>query len=74
MQAIELLQAQFGASVKLQERRPNILQVFAPLYHEDGDMMDIYLDMPRDVDLSTMPEVLLFQPFSQVTYAISLLI
>ena len=52
MKAIELLQCQFGDFVRLEEKRPNIQQVFAPLYHEDGDMMDIFLDLPKDADLS----------------------
>ena len=52
MKAIELLQSQFGRFVQLQEKRPNIQQIFAPLYHEDGDMMDIFLDLPKDVDLT----------------------
>lgn len=40
MKAIELLKAQFGDFVRLEEKRPNIQQVFAPLYHEDGDMAE----------------------------------
>lgn len=52
MKAIELLRAQFGDFVRLEEKRPNIQQVFAPLYHEDGDMMDVFLDLPKDADLS----------------------
>ncbi len=28
------------------ERRPGVLQVLAPLFHEDGDMVDIFLDEP----------------------------
>jgi len=51
MKAIELLRVQFGDLVRLEEKRPNIQQVFAPLYHEDGDMMDIFLDLPNDADL-----------------------
>ena len=51
MKAIDLLRAQFGDFVRLEEKRPNIQQVFAPLYHEDGDMMDIFLDLPKDADL-----------------------
>jgi hypothetical protein len=51
MKAIELLRDQFGDFVRLEERRPNIQQLFAPLYHEDGDMMDIFLDLPKDADL-----------------------
>lgn len=52
MKAIELLRAQFGDFVRLEEKRPNIQQVVAPLYHEDGDMMDVFLDLPKDADLS----------------------
>lgn len=52
MKAIELLRGQFGDFVRLEEKRPNIQQVFAPLYHEDGDMMDVFLDLPKDADLS----------------------
>ncbi len=51
MKAIEFLQAQFGKFVRLEEKRPNIQQVFVPLYHEDGDMMDLFLDLPKDADL-----------------------
>jgi len=29
--------------VKLNEKRPGIFQLFAPLYHADGDMMEIFL-------------------------------
>ena len=52
MKAIELLQAQFGRFVLLKEKRPNVQQIVAPLYHEDGDMMDIFLDLPKDADLA----------------------
>lgn len=52
MKAIDLLRAQFGNFVRMEEKRPNIQQVFAPLYHEDGDMMDIFLDLPKEHDLS----------------------
>jgi len=52
MKAIELLRAQFGDFVRLEERRPNIQQIYAPLYHEDGDMVDVFLDMPKDAILS----------------------
>jgi len=52
MKAIELLRSQFGEFVRLEEKRPNIQQVYAPLYHEDGDMMDVFLDLPKDADLS----------------------
>jgi len=51
MKAIELLRDQFGGFVRLKEKRPNIQQIFAPLYHEDGDMMDLFLDLPKNADL-----------------------
>ena len=37
------LLSDFHRRIKLRERRPGIYQVFLPLYHDDGDMMDIYL-------------------------------
>lgn len=57
MKAIELLQRQFGEFVRLEEKRPNIQQIFAPLYHEDGDMMDVFLDLPKDADLSSESQI-----------------
>ena len=51
MKAIEILRAQFGDFVRLEEKRPNIQQVYAPLYHEDGDMIDMFLDLPKDASL-----------------------
>lgn len=40
----EILSKQFNASVRLEERRPGIMQLFAPLFHEDGDMVEIFLE------------------------------
>ncbi len=34
---------QFNNFFDLKEKRENVLQVYAPLYHADGDMMDIFL-------------------------------
>ena len=45
---LELLRSQFNNRVRLKEKRPNILQLVAPFYHEDGDMMDIFLEIPKD--------------------------
>lgn len=44
----ESLAQQFHSNVKLVEKRPNIYQVYAPWYHEDGDMLDIYVEDGRD--------------------------
>lgn len=52
MKAIDLLRNQFGELVRLEEKRPNIQQIYAPLYHEDGDMIEVFLDLPKDADLS----------------------
>ena len=41
---VELLREQFGAHVTLREKRPGVTQLIVPLFHEDGDMMDIFLD------------------------------
>lgn len=40
----DLLRSQFHENVKLKEKRPRIFQVYAPFYHEDGDMLDIYIE------------------------------
>lgn len=42
-QITETLGAQFNGNVRLVEKRPGVLQIYAPLYHEDGDMLDIFV-------------------------------
>ena len=44
MNYIELLKEQFNHQIAVRERRPGIYQLIAPLYHEDGDMVDIFLE------------------------------
>ncbi len=46
MTGLELLKQQFNGHVAFRERRPGVIQVLAPLFHEDGDMVDIFLDEP----------------------------
>jgi hypothetical protein len=46
MSILDQLRDQFNGHVAVREKRPGILQVFAPLFHEDGDMVDIFLDLP----------------------------
>lgn len=48
MTLLDILNQQFSAQIALNEKRPGVQQLFAPLFHEDGDMMDIFLDVPRD--------------------------
>jgi hypothetical protein len=50
MTVLDILNQQFNAQVSLQEKRPGVQQLYAPLFHEDGDMMDIYLDIPRNFE------------------------
>lgn len=46
----EILKAEFNQHITFRERRPNEWQVVAPLYHEDGDMVDVFLDLPATPD------------------------
>lgn len=48
MTGMELLKQQFNGHVAFRERRPGVVQVLAPLFHEDGDMVDIFIDEPRN--------------------------
>lgn len=44
MEYLDLLKKQFNNQVALREKRPGIHQLIAPLYHEDGDMVDLFLE------------------------------
>jgi hypothetical protein len=52
MKVLDILNEQFNSHVRLQEKRPGVQQLYAPLYHEDGDMMDIFLDIPRNFEVN----------------------
>jgi hypothetical protein len=41
MSPLDHLRSEFNGHIAFKEKRPGILQVFAPLFHEDGDMIDI---------------------------------
>ena len=47
-EAIELLNNQAGTSFNVYERRPGKYQLIVPILHEDGDMIDIYLQDSPD--------------------------
>lgn len=47
---LNILRSEFNGHVALREKRPNIMQVVAPLYHEDGDMLDIFIDLPKGAE------------------------
>ncbi len=48
MTLLDNLRSQFNDHVAFSEKRPGIQQLVAPLYHEDGDMVDIFLELPRN--------------------------
>jgi hypothetical protein len=48
MNYLYIIRAQFNDRVNFREKRPGVLQLFAPLYHEDGDMVDIFLETAPD--------------------------
>ncbi len=52
MNILDILNQQFSAHIALHEKRSGVQQLFAPLFHEDGDMMDIFLDVPRDFQVN----------------------
>jgi len=47
MDMLESLKVEFDSRVSFREKRPGIVQVVAPLFHEDGDMVDIFLDVAK---------------------------
>ncbi|MDQ6701223.1 MAG: DUF1828 domain-containing protein [Acidobacteriota bacterium] len=46
MDLTQNLKAEFNGRIAFRERRPGIIQVLAPLFHEDGDMIDVFIDLP----------------------------
>lgn len=40
---IKKLKTQFNGRVRLSEKRPGIWQMYLPFYHEDGDMVEVYV-------------------------------
>src|ERR1039458_5172378 len=44
MNYLDLLKEQFNHHILFREKRPGVMQLVAPLYHEDGDMIDIFLE------------------------------
>lgn len=49
MRYMECLAAGFGTHVSVREKRPGTMKLLVPLFHEDGDMIDIFLEeLPGD--------------------------
>jgi len=46
MTGLHILNQQFNGRMAIRVRRPGVTQLLAPLFHEDGDMVDIFVDEP----------------------------
>ncbi len=44
---LEQLQKQFHKRIQIIYKRPEILQLLIPVYHEDGDMIEMYVDSEK---------------------------
>lgn len=51
MEILNKLQQQFGGLVSLEAIEPNLMRVYAPFFHEDGDMVSMYLEKNPDGSL-----------------------
>jgi len=47
MKTLDRLNDQFGSLVSYEQVERDLYQVFAPMYHEDGDMFSMYVDFTR---------------------------
>jgi len=49
MRFLEVLRREFNSHIQVRERRPNLYQLVLPLFHEDGDLVELYVE-PLDSD------------------------
>jgi hypothetical protein len=40
---VDYIKQDFNGRVSVKQKRPNIYQLFLPIYHEDGDMVDLFI-------------------------------
>lgn len=43
MEILDALHKFFEQKIALEELEPNIMRIYAPFFHEDGDMLSMYL-------------------------------
>jgi hypothetical protein len=48
MNYVELLSGGFNSRVDVREKRPGVMKLIVPMFHEDGDMVDIFLEELAD--------------------------
>jgi hypothetical protein len=47
MNILDNLKEEFNHHIAFREKRPGIVQVIAPLFHEDGDMIEMFIALPK---------------------------
>lgn len=45
---LDILRKQLSSKIAFRQKRPGIYQLIAPFFHEDGDMVDIYLEKSKE--------------------------
>jgi hypothetical protein len=48
MNYVDLLSGGFNDHVEVREKRPGVMKLIVPMFHEDGDMVDIFLEELAD--------------------------
>lgn len=48
MNYVDLLSSGFNSRVDVREKRPGVMKLIVPMFHEDGDMVDIFLEELAD--------------------------
>lgn len=48
MEIFKDIQENFSSYFSYKEKRPSIFQIFLPLYHEDGDMIDLFVELKNN--------------------------
>ena len=48
MNFIDIIKENIKPCIEVKETRPNLYQVIAPFYHEDGDMVELYIENKDD--------------------------
>jgi Domain of unknown function DUF1828 len=50
MNVLDELKEGFCKQIAFREKRPGMLQIIAPIFHEDGDMIDLFIQVPKEAD------------------------
>jgi hypothetical protein len=45
---LDYIKRDFGERIRINQKRPGIYQLFLPIYHEDGDMIDLFITSVGD--------------------------